>query len=95
VLFAFNAENLSNILWSSTMNVPRDGGFYFAKFVPPTIANGRVYLATFGGPSTPTFGGNVPLNYITGHGSVNVYGVCTTSVCHPAILTAASPTPIP
>jgi hypothetical protein len=30
----------------------RDGGGFFAKFSPPTIADGRVFLSTFA-PETP------------------------------------------
>ena len=45
-LHAFNAENLSNELWNSTMNAARDGYGNYARFVPPLIANGKVYMAT-------------------------------------------------
>ena len=47
ILRAFDATNLSNELWDSQQNVARDGVGYFARFVPPTVANGKVYLATF------------------------------------------------
>jgi hypothetical protein len=46
-LHAFNAEAVSKELWNSTMNATRDGYGNFAKLVPPLIANGRVYVATF------------------------------------------------
>ena len=46
-LRAFNAENLSQELWNSSMNASRDGLGNFAKFVPPLIANGRVYAASW------------------------------------------------
>ena len=46
-LHAFDAENLSNELWNSGMNPLRDGYGNFAKIVPPVIANGKVYVATF------------------------------------------------
>ena len=48
-LRAFNATPQNNALqplWCSDTEEPADN-FNFAKFVPPTIANGRVYLATF------------------------------------------------
>src|SRR5450631_339800 len=45
-LHAFDAENVSQELWSSTMNPSRDGYGNFAKFVPPLVANGKVYVAT-------------------------------------------------
>jgi len=47
VLHAFDASDLSIELWNSKLNGSRDGFGNFAKFSPPTIANGRVYLATF------------------------------------------------
>jgi hypothetical protein len=46
-LYAFNADNVSTQLWNSTINATRDGVGNFAKFVPPLVANGRVYVATF------------------------------------------------
>jgi len=47
MLRAFNAENVSEELWNSEQDSARDSVGLFAKFVPPTIANGKVYLATF------------------------------------------------
>jgi hypothetical protein len=42
VLWAFDADTMQQ-LWSSTES------WRFGKFAPPTIANGRVYVATFSG----------------------------------------------
>jgi outer membrane protein assembly factor BamB len=47
ILRAFDATNLSTELWDSKQNVTRDDVGNYAKFAPPTIANGKVYLATF------------------------------------------------
>ena len=47
VLQAFDAEDLTKLLWDSQMNAARDAFGNYAKFTPPTVANGRVYLATF------------------------------------------------
>jgi hypothetical protein len=46
-LYAFDATNLANELWDSQMNPGRDAVGNYAKFVPPAVANGKVYLATF------------------------------------------------
>ena len=47
VLQAFDATDVTHELWNSTWNSKRDSIGTFAKFVPPTIANGKVYMATF------------------------------------------------
>ncbi|PWT98310.1 MAG: hypothetical protein C5B52_12415 [Bacteroidetes bacterium] len=47
-LRAFNANNLTEI-WNSAQVPNRDSVGNFAKFVPPTVINGKVYLATFSG----------------------------------------------
>ncbi len=47
ILQAFDATDVSHELWNSNLNGLRDSVGKFAKFVPPTIANGKVYLATF------------------------------------------------
>ena len=46
ILRAYDAANVSAELWDSEMN-PADGLGMFAKFCPPTVANGRVYVAAF------------------------------------------------
>ena len=47
ILRAYNAQNITNELWNSEQISARDSVGNFAKFVPPTVANGKVYLATF------------------------------------------------
>lgn len=47
-LHAYNALRVSDELWNSDMLPPRDSIGALAKFVPPTVANGKVYMATFG-----------------------------------------------
>jgi hypothetical protein len=45
-LHAYDASDLTNELWNSDMN-SGDGMGPIMKFVSPTVANGRVYVATF------------------------------------------------
>jgi len=45
-LHAYDASNLSHELWNSNL-VPADALGRFAKFVPPTVANGKVFVPTF------------------------------------------------
>ena len=47
IVRAFDATNLNVELWNSKQNAARDNVGKFAKFCPPTIANGKLYVATF------------------------------------------------
>src|SRR5688572_1437787 len=47
ILRAYDANDVTRELWNSRQNAPRDDLGNFAKFNPPTIANGKVYLGTF------------------------------------------------
>ncbi len=44
-LYALDAEDVSKILWSSDQSKGDTLGV-FAKFCPPMVANGRVYVGT-------------------------------------------------
>jgi hypothetical protein len=46
ILRAFDANDVTKELWNSNIN-PADNIGKYAKFVNPTIANGKVYMATF------------------------------------------------
>jgi hypothetical protein len=48
-LRAIDAGNLKHELWNSEMVPDRDRPGNCSKFSPPTVAAGRVYLATFSG----------------------------------------------
>ncbi|BCL77709.1 hypothetical protein ccbrp13_01740 [Ktedonobacteria bacterium brp13] len=47
ILRAYDASDLTRELWNSKQNEHRDDIGNFAKFCAPTIANGKVYMASF------------------------------------------------
>jgi hypothetical protein len=63
VLRAYDASDLSRELWSTMQNRDRDELGPYPKFSWPTIADGRVYAATFAG-----LAGRVRLEATSGHG---------------------------
>jgi hypothetical protein len=77
VLTALDAGNLTHELWNSRQNAARDDVGKYARFTPPTVANGKVYLSSFVGPE------------IAGQdsGQVHVYGL----LIPPDFQLAASP----
>jgi hypothetical protein len=46
ILRAYHAETLEE-LWNSEQNASRDSLGTLVKFVPPTVANGKVYAVTY------------------------------------------------
>jgi hypothetical protein len=48
VLHAYDADDISHELWNSLENPKRDDCNNYSKMAPPTVANGKVYLASFG-----------------------------------------------
>lgn len=48
VLRAFDANDLTRLLWASDVHPGDEVGLY-AKFCPPTVANGKVFVPTFSG----------------------------------------------
>lgn len=65
ILYAYNATDMT-LLWTSEQNSSRDSCGNYAKFTPPTIANGKVYLPSFGTASTSS-------------GQLCVYGALSTT----------------
>jgi hypothetical protein len=45
---AFNADDVSQELWDSQQNAARDSCNNYSKYSYPAVANGKVYLASFG-----------------------------------------------
>ena len=54
VLYAYDADDIRHELWNSLEVPGRDNCGRYAKMAPPTIANGRVYLASFGAENIGT-----------------------------------------
>ncbi|MEO6528766.1 MAG: hypothetical protein ABIP93_19270 [Gemmatimonadaceae bacterium] len=48
ILYAFDADDITHELWNSLQVPERDDCGAYSKMAPPTIANGKVYLASFG-----------------------------------------------
>src|ERR1035441_7253841 len=48
VLHAYDADDIRRELWNSLEMPARDDCGEYSKMAPPTVANGRVYLASFG-----------------------------------------------
>ena len=46
ILRAYDAANVTRELWNSQQNAARDTLGNFAKFTPPTVANGKVFVAS-------------------------------------------------
>lgn len=62
ILHAYLADDIQHELWNSWQDRPRDDCDNYSKMAPPTIANGHVYLASFG-------------NHNTGTGALCIYGL--------------------
>jgi hypothetical protein len=46
ILRAYDASNVTRELWNSQQNATRDSLGLFSKFSPPTVADGKVFVAT-------------------------------------------------
>ncbi|WP_158615554.1 MBG domain-containing protein [Acidipila sp. EB88] len=64
VLYAFDAETLK-LLWSDKTQDARDEVGVFAKYCPPIVANGRMFVPTFG----------ASISTATGNGQLIAYGL--------------------
>jgi len=54
VLHAYDANDIGHELWNSLEDPKRDDCNNYSKMAPPTIANGKVYLASFGAKNVGT-----------------------------------------
>ena len=48
ILHAYDADDINHELWNSLQNAARDACGNYSKMAPPTVANGKVYLSSFG-----------------------------------------------
>lgn len=102
-LHAYDAQNVATELWNSDMLSSRDSLGNFAKFVAPTVANGKVYMATFSNrinvysvfprPSLATAlaAGNLVLSWTTNYSAG--YQLQSTSTLNPPAWTNVGVTP--
>jgi hypothetical protein len=74
ILHAYNAENVAQELWNSNTN-QADALGAIAKFTPPMVANGRVYVGTSQG-SVSVYGLRSPPTWTS---CSNEYGLCVIS----------------
>jgi hypothetical protein len=58
VVYAFDTETLK-VLWTDKTNDARDDVGLFAKYVPPVVANGKMYIPNFGAAGTTDGSGSL------------------------------------
>jgi hypothetical protein len=75
ILLALDAQDVSKQLWSSELAGLRDHLGLFAKYVPPTVAGGKVFVATYGDqePLMSYAGNNRPARFPNYY--LTVYGL--------------------
>ena len=74
IVLALDAEDVSRTLWTSERNAARDRLGLFAKFVPPTVAGGKVFVATYGDNEPLRTWDNARPGQFPPHYYVAVYG---------------------
>jgi hypothetical protein len=80
ILLAMDAKNVSKTLWTSEQAGERDRLGLFAKYVPPTIADGKVFVATYGDDEPRRqYGGNARPQQFPARYRVAVYGMLADS----------------
>ena len=91
ILRAFDASDLTHEIWNSRLIAARDDVGNFAKTVPPTVANGRVYMASFSNylhvyglldSIPPGGGGQLSLSGVASTAAVDLTAVGTVDWAH-------------
>jgi hypothetical protein len=77
ILRAFDASDLSHEIWNSKMHESRDDVGMFAKFCPPTIADGKVFISSFAPEDIPDIGPDKGVHKAVGKARLVVYGLLT------------------
>jgi hypothetical protein len=92
IVLALDAEDVTQTLWSSERVPGRDRPGLFAKFTPPTVAGGKLFVATYGDneplqvyPPPNNRPTQFPANY-----SVAVYGVMPPAPPHQMVVNQSS-----
>jgi hypothetical protein len=76
IVLALSAQDVSRTLWTSEQFSDRDRLGLFAKFNPPVIANGKVFVATYGDDEPRReYGGDARPTQFPGNYYVAVYGL--------------------
>jgi hypothetical protein len=76
IVLALDAQDVSKTLWTSEQAGPRDYPGLFARFVPPTIAGGKVFVATYGDDEPRrVYGGQARPRQFPRRYQVAVYGL--------------------
>ena len=84
-MLALDAEDVSKQLWTSELAGTRDRLGLFAKFVPPTVAGGKVFVATYGDTEPlKQYVGNAHPQQTPARYYVAVYGKLPPAHDHPA-----------
>jgi hypothetical protein len=78
IVLALDANDVTRTLWSSEQVAQRDRLGLFAKFDPPLVVNGKVFVASYG-DSEPrqTYAGNAHPSQFPKNYYVTVYGLQT------------------
>src|SRR5262249_32630731 len=78
IVLALDAHDVSRTLWTSEQDAQRDGLGLFAKFTPPLVTDGKVFVATYGHdePRRTYPPGNSPTGFPKNY-YVAVYGLQT------------------
>jgi hypothetical protein len=85
ILYAYSLPSMTQI-WTNEQNASRDDCNNYAKFIPPTISNGKVYLASFGTAQTQS-GQVCVYGELSGGGGG---GTCTATAIVPYISVAGA-----